>query len=85
MPTRLYAYDMMHRADHLVFDIMGEVGFAQSFGMVDKGEDQVPKDIEVAVVRRTENVRDPVFVKKRMTKAASEIGKPIKRVMMEGS
>lgn len=32
---------LAHRtdSDHLVFDIMGEVGFAQSFGMIDNGKD----------------------------------------------
>lgn len=39
IPIILYVSDMTRRADHLVFDIMGEVGFAQSFGMVDNGED----------------------------------------------
>ena len=30
---------MTRYTDHLIFDIMGEVGFAHSFGMVDSGKD----------------------------------------------
>ena len=35
----LYVSDVTFWIDHLVFDIMGEVGLAQSFGMIDNGED----------------------------------------------
>lgn len=30
---------LMGCKDHLVFDIMGEVAFAQSFGMIENGQD----------------------------------------------
>ena len=31
--------DASYFVGHLVFDMMGEIGFAQSFGMIDNGED----------------------------------------------